>query len=195
MARPILTGTLLAAGVLMLSACTSPDRGPPGGGRGGPPGGGPQGGGISEGKAALPIGLLFVSMDADGDLATSAEECAAAVPVQFARADTNGDGWISAFEYSDWSRAVLGDDDVAPTRIAFDIDLDGSVSAKEFQARLGDEFARLDRNRDSVLVRAELLAEIARPRMERGQGMGGGRPPGGGGGQGGGGPGGGRPPG
>ena len=157
MARPILTGALLAAGVLILSACASPDRGPPGGG--GPPGGRPPGApGISEGKAASPIGHLFVSMDANGDLSISTDECAAAAPRQFLRADANGDGLISAFEYSDWSRAVLGDEDAAPTRIAFDIDLDGSVSVKEFQARLGDEFARLDRNRDSVLVRAELLA-------------------------------------
>jgi len=195
MARPIPSGALLAVGVLVLSACASPDPGPPGGGRGGPPGSGPPGGaGISEGKAALPIGLLFVSMDTNGDLATTSEECAAAIPQQFQRADSNGDGWISAFEYADWSRAVLGDEDVAPTRIAFDIDLDGSVTAKEFQARFGDEFARLDRNRDGVLVRSELLAEIAQPRMGRGQGAGpgqggGGRPPGGGG------QGGGRPPG
>ncbi len=191
MARPILTGALLAAGVLMLSACASPDRGPPGGGRGESPGGGPAGAGFSEGKAALPIGLLFVSMDTNDDLATSSDECAAAIPALFTRADANGDGWVSAFEYAAWSSAVLGDEDAAPNRIGFDVDLDGSVSAKEFQARLGDEFARLDRNRDGRLMRAELLVEIARPRMGRGPGsqsMGGGPPPGGG-------PGGGRPPG
>lgn len=195
MARPIrLTGTLLAVGVLTLSACASPHGGPPGGGeRGGPPGGAP-GAGLTEGKAALPVAMMFVSMDTDGDLSTSAAECAALIPAEYKRADANGDGWVSAFEYAAWSRIVLGDEDAAPTRIGFDVDLDGSVSMKEFQSRIGDEFARLDRNRDGVLVRSELLADIARPRMgggpgaPGGQGMGGGRPPGGSGG-------GGRPPG
>jgi hypothetical protein len=190
MARPIrLTGALLAAGLLTLSACASHDRGPPGGGRGqgpgGPPGGAPSGAGVAEGKVALPVALLFVSMDTNADLMITTEECAAAVPALFALADSNRDGWVSAFEYADWARVTLGDEDAAPTRIGFDVDLDGSVSSKEFQSRIGDEFARLDRNRDGVLARSELLTEISRPRMERGQGqgMGGGRPSGGGGGQ------------
>jgi hypothetical protein len=117
-----------------------------------------------EGKLAPPVALLFVALDADRDGFSSSSEVIDASPALFAAGDRNADGRISGFEYAAWAEATFGDADAGPARIGFDVDLDGSVTAAEFQARLGDEFAQLDRDRDGRLARAELLVEIKRPR-------------------------------
>ena len=141
----------------LAASCASndpPERG------GGPPGMREMRGPSFAEIQARPAAMLFVAMDSDADLLTSSNEAAAGIETEWARADADGDGQVSGFEMEAWSLAVLGSIDAAPVRIAFDVDLDGAVTPAEFQTRLGDEFHRMDRNKDGSLSRAEMLAEV-----------------------------------
>ncbi len=152
----------IALSLLILSACANsgqPSRGGPGGpmNAGGPNGqrGMPS---LNQSKIAQPASLLFVSMDRDHDLLITSDETFDGIESEWLRADTEGNGKISSFEIDAWLTTVLGDPDAAPTRISFDVNLDGSITPNEFKVRLGDEFARLDANHDGILSRSELLA-------------------------------------
>jgi Ca2+-binding EF-hand superfamily protein len=145
-----------------------------------------------DGRFARPIALLFVSMDADHDLSVTSTELAEGLKTEWARADRDRNGSLSAFEMSDWCKAVLGDPDATPGRLSLDTDVNGVVTREEFEAGLKKEFAMLDRNADGRLDRAELLVKAVQRSVGE-VGGGGERPPGGGpGGRGGGGGGGGR---
>jgi hypothetical protein len=173
----------IALAVLIMSGCASQ---PPRGGRGGHDGGGPDRF-AADGRMARPVALLFVNMDADRDLTVTAAELADGIKAEWARADKDRNGALSAFEMSDWCTAVLGDPDATPGRLSLDADVNGTVTREEFETGLKKEFAAMDRNADGRLDRAELLMQVGRPQASDGSGQ---RPPGGG--QGGGGRGGGR---
>jgi Ca2+-binding EF-hand superfamily protein len=145
----------IAMVVLIMSGCASAPRH---GGRGGP--GGPRMSAM-DGRFARPIALLFVSMDADHDLSVTSTELAEGLKVEWARADKDHNGSLSAFEMSDWCSAVLGDPDATPGRLSLDTDVNGVVSREEFETGLKKEFAALDRNADGKLDRAELLVKSA----------------------------------
>jgi EF hand len=184
--------SVLAVSAVALAACASDPRGgrPPGG-PGGPSG---MGGQLQESMIARPVALLFVGFDTNGDLATSADEFAAGLKAEFARADVNKDGFISNFEMIDWSVAVMGDKEALPDYRTMNADLGQSVSPDEFNKAFQREFTAMDKDGNGRLTRTELLRMA--PQMG---GFGGGGPPGGGqmrrGGGGGRGPGGGGPPG
>lgn len=166
--------------VLVLCACASPDR--PGRGRGGPPQLAPD---FAGAKMATPMAMFFAGLDNDGDLFVSRLEVEPAILREWERADADRNGRLSAFEYEDWMKTVLGDPEARPGRIAFDKDLDGEISQNDFESRLLVEFTMLDRNDDGRISRQELLTTLrAGPPMSRGPGRspsGGGRPPPGGG--------------
>lgn len=146
------------------------------------------------GRSAPPVALLFTSMDANHDLLVDAAELTAAIPIEFARADRDGDGKISAQEMIAWGTAVLGDPEQLPNRMTFDVDLDGVVTKAEFEKGLQIEFSKLDRNGDGRISRPEMLGEARGFSGPGNDDIGGGRSGGGpgGGGGGGGGRGGGR---
>ena len=139
---------------------------------------------------ARPIALLFVGFDTNDDQATTADELAAGLKAEFARADVNKDGFISGFEMVDWSTLMMGDKEAQPDYRTMNADLGQSVSPEEFTKAFQHEFTMMDKNADSRLTRTELL--MMAPRMggfggpggpQGGGGMRrGGRGPGGGGG-------------
>ncbi|MEZ5936834.1 MAG: hypothetical protein R3C52_01285 [Hyphomonadaceae bacterium] len=129
------------------------------------------------GVQAPPIALLFVSYDANHDLRVSSAEVMSAVEGEWRSADADGDGEVSAFEYDEWALRTLGSAEAEPQRIMFDVDLDAKITLDEFRARIGDLFAQLDRNRDGVLERTDLVVVRPMQRMD-GPGGGGGRPQG-----------------
>jgi EF hand len=181
---------VMLAAALAAGACASPaTHGGHGGPGGGPPGspGGPAGPQLGDSMIARPVALLFVSMDTDHDLVTTAEELAAAIPLEFARADADHSGAISGFEMADWDTAVMGYPEALPDRREMDVDLSSTVSRNEFEIALRKEFVTLDKNADGKLSRAELLMPAPERRMGPMGEVGGGRPQGGGGGGGGGG--------
>lgn len=156
----------IAAVAVFASACASPAP------RAAGPAQGPQG------WFALPIAMVFTSMDEDRDSRVSAAELARGITSAWSAADRDGDGFASGFEFEAWSIRMLGDADASPARVAFDVNFDGNVSAQEFEGRLGDEFGRLDRNRDGFLDRSELVVQVSgQPRIAGGGNRPGGDPP------------------
>ena len=147
-----------------------------------------MGGQLQESMIARPVALLFVGFDTNDDLSTSADEFAAGLKAEFARADANKDGFISNFEMIDWSVAVMGDKEAQPDYRTMNADLGQSVSPDEFNKALQREFTMLDKDANGRLTRTELLRMA--PQMGGfggpggGGGMmrrgGGGGPPGGG---------------
>ena len=106
---------------------------------------------------AMPIALLFATMDADKDRAVSFAELDAALEAEWALADSDGNGMATALEFANWSDVSLGSQDTLPNRLSFDRDVSGSVSETEFAEGMAQEFNRLDANKDQILTRAELL--------------------------------------
>lgn len=167
-------------GVLLIAACAS--RQPPhGGSQGGPPGGGPLSASLDGGQIARPIALLFTGMDTDHDRATDLAELAHGIAAEWASLPADPRGTVPALDISAWAANALGNPEALPNQISFDVNLDGRISQEEFAARLKAEFARLDRDHDGHLTRAEMLSDVpVRQRAQDGGSRPSGGPPGGG---------------
>lgn len=173
---------ILLASAISLSACASkPDRrGPPSDQQG------RKGARQSSGTFMQPTAALFTAMDANGDKKVSSSELQAGTLAEWNRFGSRP----SATYFAQWSIANLGSTDAMPTFMSFDRDFNGVVSEEEFSNQLDREFKRLDKNRDGMLERSELIVAFEAPRGEAsrkgGQKGGGERGQGGPGGQGGG---------
>lgn len=140
------TAAVFFAPLVLASACAGRPHGPPRG--------------VNDGEraAAAPSALLIIGFDADADLAVTAAEVDAGGRREFARADRDADGVVSPFEYNAWAEAALGGLH-APRRLAFDSNVDNSITAAEFAAALQALMRSLDANGDGRIVRAELVRE------------------------------------
>lgn len=172
---------------LSLSACaTKPERG----------GGGKKGDRKQSertqqsGTFLQPVSALFVSMDADGNKATSRSEAEQGVRAEWASFERSP----SAIKFAQWSLKTLGSTDAKPSFMRFDADFNGVISEGEFTGQLINDFERLDKNKDGLLERSEMIIEFAAPEGRRSQGRQEGGREGGRGGKGGGGGGGGNRP-
>ena len=189
-----LAATTALLGIMLIAACTTrqPPRGGPSG-EGGPSGpGGPGGnrGGptlnLDGGNVARPVALLFAAMDQNHDYIVDHSELAAGIDREWQGLPDSASGAVPAIAIGDWAGAALGDPEALPNHLAFDVNLDGKVSADEFRARFMMEFEQFARDRDGHLTRAEMLRALpVRSQLQGGQGggMSGGPPPGGGGGR------------
>lgn len=158
--KTITTASVLTMiGILFLAGCASGrDRRPPEKGA--------RGGEASfEGLAAKPVGLLFVSMDNNGDTRVEPAELLTGIDREWERLSLPGA--TGALAFGQWSTSVLGSQDALPSFIAFDRDLDGVVSQTEFDLYLRQEFSALDTNGDGTLERSELVFRVTRPRQSR----------------------------
>lgn len=175
---------------LSLSACaTKPERG--GGGKKGDRQQSQQS--RQSGTFLQPISALFISMDSNGDKATSRAEMEAGIQAEWTTFDQNP----SAISFSRWSLKNLGSIDAKPSFMRFDADFNSVISEDEFLGQLRNDFDRSDKNKDNRLERSEMIIEFAAPEGRRSQGGQKGSQEGGRGGRGGGrggGGGGGRPP-
>lgn len=181
MKQAIFLFTLLLVGTSFVTGCAS--RGPGGQGRGGPPGGGMNGRmDMPGGFVARPITLLFTSMDASNDGILDVGELSAGVATEWSRLVGDGSNSIGAILIADWASEALGSPDALPNRLSFDTDLNSQVSEAEFRIGIEREFNTLDKDKNGLLTRSEMVFELPEMRMNMGGPMGGGAGgPGGGG--------------
>ena len=155
-AGPARTGFLVVVGLTLLAACTSAPRS-------GPPGGDRDSGSRArqvhlQGLSAPPAALLLVSMDTDRDHYVSRQELDAGIDHEWQLLAGPNEVRQSAVRMSNWSAETLGDINALPSPIAFDSNLDGTITDQEFRVRLTDTFDQMDKDHDGALSRAELLA-------------------------------------
>jgi Ca2+-binding EF-hand superfamily protein len=114
-----------------------------------------------------PVGLYFVGLDANDDGLTSRTELNAGIKTDFARFGGNP----SATQFQGWTTDAFGSSAAMPTFLSFDSNLDGVVTAAEFDTRLVSEFNRLDKNGDGNIARSELIFNVQQrqrgPRNDR----------------------------
>lgn len=107
---------------------------------------------------AEPVAVMIAAFDADGDARVTRAECMAGVTRTFNSIDTSGKGWLGYIEFADWAERWLGDRNALPSPYETDTDGDNRVTLAELQAKIATIFNRLDKNKDGVLTRAELLS-------------------------------------
>lgn len=104
-----------------------------------------------------PVAMLLATFDADGDGRTTRAEMEAGARRTFAAIDKDGTGKLGYIAFADWAERWLGDRNALPSPFEVDADSDDRITLAELTAQLAHTFDRLDRNRDGVLTRAELL--------------------------------------
>jgi hypothetical protein len=106
---------------------------------------------------AEPVAVFIGACDADGDTRVTRAELAACAARSFATVDKDGKGSVGYIQFADWAERWLGDRNALPSPFETDSDSDDRITLAELKAQLDKTFTRLDRNKDGVLVRSELL--------------------------------------
>lgn len=134
--------------------------------------GGPGGPGKDRGAM---LGEMFDSMDADKDGKLTYAEMEAHRKAEFAAADTNGDGALSADELSARALVRFQEKLAERTQAMLDnMDNDGNGSLSEDEMGEGPgmrNFARLDADNDGAITKEEIQAGM-KHRKKHGHGMG-----------------------
>ncbi|MEO1657125.1 MAG: hypothetical protein AAFR65_05340 [Pseudomonadota bacterium] len=162
LARDMMAVALFAAG---LAACSS---------SGGAPGGRQA---ATPRVIVDPLALFYVGMDMDDDLIVTRAEFQDRAPIQFVRADTNGDNHLRPIELSAWVEEAIGTRDAPYGMGSFDRVPDGKVTEDEFLGFLRLRFNMLDQNGDGELARSEIARVVNPAEVSRQQGGQNGGPP------------------
>ena len=104
-----------------------------------------------------PVAMAIAAFDADGDGKVTRAELDAGVRRTFAATDGAGAGSIGYIGFADWAQRWLGDRNALPSPYEVDTDGDNRITLAELEAKFAEVFTRLDRDKDGVLTRAELL--------------------------------------
>lgn len=116
---------------------------------------------------AEPVALMIAAFDANGDARVTRTELERGVAHSFSSIDRDARGSLGYIGFADWAERWLGDRNALPSAYETDSDGDNRISLAELQAQLDFTFARLDRDKDGVLVRSELLTLDAGRRDDR----------------------------
>ncbi len=123
-----------------------------------------------------PLALFYVGMDMDDDLVISREELDVRAPIQFVRADTDGDNHLRPLELSAWVEQAIGTRDAPYGMGSFDRVGDGLVTEAEFVGFLTLRFNALDKNDNGQLERSEISRVVDPASLSRQAGPGGSAP-------------------
>ncbi len=115
---------------------------------------------------AEPVAVMLAGFDGDGDARTTLAETTTGVARSFASVAGNAPT-IGYIAFADWAERWLGDRNALPGPFEIDRDGDNRITLPELQARFAAIFARIDRDHDGVLTRAELLTIRQGPRGDR----------------------------
>lgn len=111
-------------------------------------------------KRLKPGGGLFVTFDTDANGRISQSEIAAGIPLAFAAADANQDGYLTALEQQDWARSLPTRDDSLANPVRFDPNLDRRVDPAEFAAVISDLGREYANEATGEIIIAELEAPL-----------------------------------
>ena len=117
-------------------------------------------------------GLWLAGLDRDGDYLVTRAEFETGKVNAFNAANLDNNQGLSLFELDDWRVKALGSEDASPGRFVFDPDFDQNISQNEFNTTLDGIFTRVDRDKNNVLERAEILRIIDRTTRGRQGGQG-----------------------
>jgi len=106
----------------------------------------------------LPVAMAIAGFDSDGDTRVTRAEFDAGVAREWRRADANGDGNVGAIEHGSWAERTLGSQGALPGLLDLDTDDDDRISRDEFVHFFAQRFAALDKDKDGVLSRSELIS-------------------------------------
>lgn len=110
-----------------------------------------------------PVAMMMATFDSDGDGRVTRDEMRRGVQHSFEVIDTAKSGKLGYILFSDWASKWLGDPNALPSAYETDADSDNQITLTELQAKFDQIFARLDKDKDGVLSRAELLTIRANP--------------------------------
>jgi Ca2+-binding EF-hand superfamily protein len=114
-----------------------------------------------------PVAMAIAAFDADGDGKTTRAELDAGVRHSFEAIDTAHTGKLGYIAFADWAERWLGDRNALPSPFEIDTDGDNKITLAELEAQFVRVFTRLDRNKDGVVTRAEVLTIREMARGER----------------------------
>lgn len=101
--------------------------------------------------------MAIAAFDADGDGKVTRAELDAGVRRTFLATPGAASGSLGYIGFADWAERWLGDRNALPSPYETDADGDNRITLAELEAKFAEIFARLDRDRDGTLTRAELL--------------------------------------
>ena len=104
-----------------------------------------------------PVAMMIATCDADGDGRVSRDEMHRGLAKSFAAIDTGNTGKLGYIAFADWAERWLGDRTALPSPFETDADGDNKITLAELDAKFDAIFARLDKDKDGFLTRAELL--------------------------------------
>ena len=104
-----------------------------------------------------PVAMMIAAFDSNGDGLVTRDEMHKGVARSIAVFDRAKTGKIGYIAFADWAEKWLGDRTALPSPFETDTDGDNQISLAELEAKFDAIFTRLDKNRDGVLSRAELL--------------------------------------
>lgn len=110
-----------------------------------------------------PVAMMIATFDADGDGTVTRDEMRKGVARSFEAIDTEHRGKLGYIAFADWARKWLGDPNALPSAYETDTDGDNQITLVELENKFDQIFTRLDKDKDGVLTRAELLTIRAFP--------------------------------
>jgi hypothetical protein len=107
--------------------------------------------------------LIIVGCDRNFDALTTRAEMTECVTQMFVAADKDRSGGVGTFEFEDWRKVNVGNDDHSPYRLEIDRDMDSRITSEELAFFWNLRFTTLDGDKDGSLTRRELYRDLPRP--------------------------------